>query len=263
LFFLPKFYCREKSSAGFFSGFSLGISCIIPGFYSYSGCLRCHYLINSYTISDLPYNEEKLKLDRGYLIVFEGIDGTGKSTHCRMLGDYLKSRGLPVERLFEPTKGHWGMKIRKLLMEGRGETPPDEELSWFINDRKEDVEKNIRPALAEKKIVLLDRYYYSTAAYQGALGLDPLKICRDNEIFAPKPDRVFLFTTSPEHCLDRIRKSREEHSTFERLDYLQKVQTIFDSFSDPVIHRIDSIPPAEEVHGKLRREVDALLSLPR
>lgn len=202
-----------------------------------------------------------MKLDRGYLIVFEGIDGAGKSTHCRLLADYLTARGFPVLKLFEPTKGLWGMKIRKLLTEGRGDVGPEEELNWFLKDRKEDVEKNIRPALDQKKIVILDRYYYSTAAYQGALGLDPKRICRENEAFAPKPDRVFLFTVSPEHCLRRIENSRSQKSSFEKLDYLQKVQEIFDSFSDSIIRRIDTAPPVDEVHAKLRVEVEGLLSL--
>lgn len=204
-----------------------------------------------------------MKLSQGYLIVFEGIDGTGKSTHCRLLADYLLAREIPVLKLFEPTKGPWGMKIRKLLTEGRGEVSREEELAWFINDRKEDVEKNIQPALDQNKVIILDRYYYSTAAYQGALGLDPERICRENEAFAPKADLVFLFTASPEQCLQRIEASREEKSAFERLEYLQKVQEIFDSFSDPIIRRIDTVPPPEEVHVKLRTEVDGLLALER
>ncbi len=201
-----------------------------------------------------------MKLDRGYLIVFEGIDGTGKSTHCQLLEEYLKSRGIPVRRLFEPTKGKWGMKIRKLLKEGRGDISPEEELSWFINDRKEDVENNIKPGLAKKEVVVLDRYYYSTAAYQGALGLDPEKICRENEAFAPKPDLVFLFITAPEKCLERIQKTRTEKSSFERLDYLEKVQRIFVSFNDPVIRRIDTTPPSDVVHKKLREDVVAMIN---
>jgi len=200
-----------------------------------------------------------LKLDRGYLIVFEGIDGTGKSTHCRLLGDYLESKGAPVRRLFEPTKGTWGMKIRKILTEGRGGISPEEELSWFMNDRKEDVKNNIKPSLAKNEIVILDRYYFSTAAYQGALGLDPQRICRENKAFAPKPDLVFLFTTSPERCLERIQKTRTEQSAFERLDYLQKVQRIFDSFKDSIIRRIGTEPPPAEVHEKIRSEVDMLI----
>ena len=54
-----------------------------------------------------------LKLKRGYLVAFEGIDGTGKSTHCRWLEEELICRGIPVERLREPTDGIWGKKIRR------------------------------------------------------------------------------------------------------------------------------------------------------
>ena len=150
-------------------------------------------------------------------------------------------------------------KIRKILAEGRGDVTPEEELSWFIKDRREDVEKNIQPALDAGQIVLMDRYYYSTAAYQGALGFDPIKIIQDNEAFAPKPDLVFLFTTSAETCLQRIGE-REEQTSFERADYLAKVQNIFLSFTDPTIRRIDSQPAKQEVHELLRRETEQLFA---
>ena len=172
----------------------------------------------------------------------------------------LRARELPVQLLAEPTQGFWGQKIRKLLEEGRGYISPEEELSWFINDRREDVEKNIRPGLERNTILLLDRYYYSTAAYQGALGMDPLNICRDNETFAPKPDLVFLFMLSPEKSLERIRNSRDDTSSFEKLEYLKSVSRIFESFEDPVIRKIDSDQPVEVVHDRLKRELDHLLA---
>ena len=116
------------------------------------------------------------KLKRGYLIAFEGIDGTGKSTHCRWLEKELNRLKIPVSRFCEPTEGLWGTKIRRLLVKGRGEITLEEELRWFMNDRREDVKNNISPALKSHQMVLMDRYYFSTAAYQGALGLDPQKI---------------------------------------------------------------------------------------
>jgi dTMP kinase len=202
-----------------------------------------------------------LPLSRGYLIVFEGIDGVGKSTHCRFLLDYLTARGIPAVRLYEPTHGPWGVKIRKILEHGRAGVTPREELEWFINDRKENVANNIKPALECKKVVLLDRYYYSTAAYQGALGLDPDMICKENEAFAPRPDLVLLFTVPAEECLARIAASRKQGpNAFEQLDYLKKVQAVFESFDGNHIVRIDSRPEQEVVQSQVRRRVDELFS---
>ena len=95
-------------------------------------------------------------LERGILIVFEGIDGTGKSSQCGLLSKSLNEMQVPNIALAEPTRGEWGMKIRRLLKEGRQGVSPEEELSWFINDRKEDVKKNILPALRKNKVVIMD-----------------------------------------------------------------------------------------------------------
>ena len=197
----------------------------------------------------------------GWLIVFEGIDGTGKSTQCRQMESYLNKLEIPVTRLREPTDGIWGQKIRKILSDGRGDLTREEELSWFIKDRREDVVKNILPALNLNKVVLMDRYYYSTAAYQGALGLDPKNILRENEDFAPIPDRAYIFTAPPEECLARIESSRESHSSFEKLDYLNQVQKIFDSFDGNNIKRIKSSGTIKDIHSQLCEDVHQLISV--
>jgi len=197
----------------------------------------------------------KNELNRGYLIVFEGIDGTGKSTQCKILAKYLSDRQVPNIVLAEPTKGRWGMKIRGLLSEGRDGISPQEEVDWFVNDRKEDIDRNIMPALLDNKVVIMDRYYFSTAAYQGALGLDPEEIRAENEKFAPIPDRVLIFLTSPEVCLERIESSREQKSAFEKKEYLQNVQKIFKSFMGPNISFINSVGSVSEVHEKVLIEI--------
>ena len=194
-------------------------------------------------------------MKQGTLIVFEGIDGTGKSTQCGLLAKSLSEMEVPNIALAEPTRGAWGMKIRKLLSDGRQGISPQEELSWFINDRKEDIEKNIMPALKENIAVLMDRYYFSTAAYQGALGLDPDQIRLENEKFAPIPDRVLIFLSSAEKCLERIESSRDQKSAFEKLDYLNKVQDIFEKFNGPNIRFIENTGSLSDVHEKVLAEV--------
>jgi dTMP kinase len=200
-------------------------------------------------------------MKQGYLVALEGVDGTGKSTQCGLLADYLVSCGFPVVRLREPTQGAWGQKIRKILTEGRGDVTPEEELQYFINDRKEDVEQNITPALEQGKIILIDRYYYSTAAYQGALGFDPQKIIKDNEAFAPRPDLLFIIQGSLDESFKRIEQGRDSFSSFEKRDYLEKVQSIFDTFTGKHIRRIDSDPPIEVIQQVLRQEVNILLGI--
>lgn len=199
-------------------------------------------------------------MDKGYLIVAEGVDGAGKSSQLKQLAETLEASGQEVVLLREPTDGTWGKKIRKLLTEGRDGITPEEELSYFINDRREDVELNIQPALDRKAIVLIDRYYYSTAAYQGALGFDPQAICEENETFAPRPDLVLMFSIDPEVGLSRISKTREGFSSFEKLDYLKRVQTIFDTFEGLHIKRIDANREFEVVQKDMLDCVMTLLS---
>jgi dTMP kinase len=200
-------------------------------------------------------------VNRGLLIVFEGIDGSGKSTQCRMLADLLNKKGIANISLAEPTRGKWGMKIRQLLTKGRNGISSNEELEWFMNDRREDVKQNIEPALKAGKVVLMDRYYFSTAAYQGALGFDPEKIRVDNERFAPIPDRVLIFHNSPEKSLERIESSREEKSAFEKRDYLIEVQTIFKSFTGPNIRYVSSDSSLEKVYEQVLCEVQDLFEV--
>ena len=200
-------------------------------------------------------------MNRGLLIVFEGIDGSGKSTQCRMLADLLNKKGIANISFAEPTRGKWGMKIRQLLAKGRNGISADEELEWFMNDRREDVEQNIEPALRAGKVVLMDRYYFSTAAYQGALGFDPQEIKAENEKFAPVPDRVLVFHNSTEKSLERIESSREGKSAFEKRDYLIEVQNIFKSFTDSNIRFVSSDPSIEKVHEQVLCEVQDLFEL--
>jgi dTMP kinase len=163
-------------------------------------------------------------------IVFEGIDGSGKSTLSDMLYDYFSSKNLPTVKGFEPTDGKWGKEIRKLL---RNEEPPSiqEQMRLFLLDREEDAEKFILPALKEGRTVIMDRYYYSNAAYQGAMGMSPEYIINENiKRGFPDPDRVYFLDIDPEIAVNRI-TDRNKNGTdfFEKKNFLKKVREIYHS----------------------------------
>lgn len=176
----------------------------------------------------LPEVASKRALKCGVLIAVEGIDGAGKTTQSRLLIEKLKEVGYPVIWLHEPTNGKWGQKIRDLAKNGRHNTTPEEELYFFYQDRIEDVNNNILPGLKEKNIVVMDRYYFSSIAYQGARGLDVTYVEKKNEEIAPPPDILVLLDISPTNSLKRIRASRPDGPNhFETREYLEKVRVFF------------------------------------
>lgn len=187
----------------------------------------------------------------GWLVVLEGIDGAGKSTLVRHFVDYCAERGIGCVTSSEPTRGEWGMKLRRSMTEGR--LTLEEELGLFLKDRAEHVETLIRPALTRGDVVILDRYYLSTAAYQGARGVDPETILQRNEEFAPKPDLVLLLDFDPAAGLDRIRARGDAPNTFEELDQLREVRRIFLSLQRPFIHLVNAARTPDHVWDECRQ----------
>ena len=196
----------------------------------------------------------KVILQKGVLIVFEGIDGAGKSTQAEILLDRLKGRGYDVAYFREPSESKWGREIKKwaLLADSLS---PEEELELFQKDRRENVERNLKPALEERKIVILDRYYYSTIAYQGAKGIDHEMIKKANEEFIVKPDLVFILDIDAKKGLERIQNRKKKDKLFEREDYLVKVREIFSSFEGENIIHIDALKPREEISKKIEESI--------
>jgi len=200
----------------------------------------------------------------GWLIVFEGIDGAGKSVQIRDAARWLEEQGRAIRQLYEPTGGPIGSRIRQLAGKGRDALAPEEEFRLFLEDRRWNVETNILPALKRGEVVLLDRYYISSIAYQGALGLDPERIRRENEAFAPVPDRVYLLDLPPGQAEARIRAGRGDvPNLFERTEYLVRVANIFHSLDMPCILRLDATQPVEEIQSAIRRDLARLLGIPR
>ena len=195
---------------------------------------------------------------KGVLIVFEGTDGTGKSTQLQLLSRYLQDKGYPVITTSEPTEGLYGQRIRELYV-NRSKYSQDQELELFLADRREHVHNLLVPALEQGKVILCDRYFLSTAAYQGARGFDPEEIMTLNH-FAPDPDLALLFQVPLDTGLKRITSGRgDELNDFEQRESLDHVAAIFSSIKRPYIRRIDSTGSIKEVHRMVIEHVNPLL----
>lgn len=197
---------------------------------------------------------------KGRLIAFEGIDGTGKSTQIAMLAEVLSRDGLEVVATREPTDGVYGQRIRQLYQD-RDSVSRQDELDLFLADRREHVAKLIEPGLAQGQVILTDRYYFSTAAYQGVVGFDPEAIIRLNEEFAPVPDLVILIELSPAQAVMRIQHYRQDSlNHFEQEEGLRQVARIFDGLERQYIRRVDGSQAIDRVHAQIVAHVRACLA---
>lgn len=172
-------------------------------------------------------------------IVFEGIDGAGKSTQARLLYSYCKEI-TRAALLQEPTSSRYGKRLRDML-QGRVAGTRQELLDLFMQDRAYDVGHNIQPLLRKGYVVILDRYFYSTAAYQAGDDVKPSAIVRMNIVKGfPVPDRVYYIDIEPSIALERIHaRSGDNKEIFEKLHVLETIRNNYLSIADEtfaVIH---------------------------
>jgi dTMP kinase len=203
------------------------------------------------------------QLAEGFLIAIDGIDGAGKTTQCKLLNDWLLSEGFSSIVIKEPSKdGKYAREIRS-RSEHRFfdhlKYTPEYELNLFIEDRKENVEKRIRPNLEDNNIVIMDRYYFSTIAYQSALGIDKNYIKKINEEFAPIPDVTIILDVTPQIGIKRINGRGDTCNSFEKKEYLEKVRKIFLDMKDyPNLHIIegDHLKNSQDVFRTIKEIVE-------
>lgn len=200
-------------------------------------------------------------MKRGCLLVFEGLDGSGKSTQARELARALRGVGHAVLETFEPTQGPTGARIR--AMARSGETlAPAEELRWFVEDRRAHVRDIVEPALDDGRHVVCDRYFLSTVAYQGARGLDWRRILAESEAEFPLPDLALLLVLAPELGLARVAaRGGTPEPAFERADFLARVRTIFDALDRPYLERIDAAGSPDAVEARIAETVQRRLGI--
>ena len=191
------------------------------------------------------------KGDKGRLIALEGIDGAGKSTQADLLAQALRAAGRVVRVTREPTDGLHGAKIRRLSSEG-AKLSPEEELDYFIEDRREHVRDVISPALARGEVVITDRYYLSNVAYQGARGLSPELILERNEALFPPPAPAILLQTSANLGLERVRsRGGALNQAYEHEAFLERVAAIYAGLRCEYLVRVVADGPPEVVHASV------------
>lgn len=188
----------------------------------------------------------------GAFIVFEGIDGSGKSTLCRRIAEVLESEGISVEITAEPTHQGIGAIIRS---GAAGPVSQETEALLFVADRNDHTEK-MGESVSEGKVVLCDRYFASTVAYQSS-GLDGKAVDTEwllsiNSRFIDRPDMVVLLDIEPEKGLGRVDSRGEEVSKFENLEFLRRVRSSYLALADRFGFKVvDASRSPEQVFGEV------------
>jgi len=200
----------------------------------------------------------------GIFITVEGIDGAGKSTQARMLADWLRARGCDVVLTREPGGTRLGEHLRPILLEGEAHISPTVELLLYAADRAQHVAEVIRPALAEGRTVVCERYTDSTAAYQGyGRGLDLDFVCRLNQFATGGlgPDLTLLLDLPVEAAQRRLAQTRDRLER-EAPSFHARVGAGYRALADAHSERIrviDAAPPPEQVFRQVAQVVEAFL----
>jgi dTMP kinase len=193
--------------------------------------------------------------NKGKFIVFEGIDGCGKTNQIDLLKKGLKKQGVEAVFTREHTVGWIGRMIDEVVR-GERELDPQALQLLFVADRLEHLKRIIKPALQKGKLVVCDRYFWSTVAY-GSLVADREWLLEINKVCL-LPDLVILIDLSPKVAVKRISKNREELTIFEKEKKLKKVRKTYlwlaKRFADSCVV-IDGTPKPK----KINREIFTIL----
>ena len=165
-------------------------------------------------------------VQKGLFIVFEGVEGSGKSTQCRLLSEKLTSEGISNIRLREPGDTETGENIRAWLA-GGSDIDRLSELFLLSAARSALIKQKLKPSLLEERVVVLDRYIYSTIAYQGfARGIRRDIIDRINDIATEglEPNKAFLLDIDPEISFERKKDNISDRWESEDIDFHRKVR---------------------------------------
>lgn len=193
---------------------------------------------------------------KGIFIALEGIDGSGTTTHTRLLSKWLRAKGFLVVQTHEPTNKRIGRLIREILRDPSIQPAIDALL--FAADRIDHTVNRIQPALDKGKIVITDRYVESSITYQSSSGLDIEWVKQLNQ-YALTPDLTILLDLPPEIALNRKHRPKPKEK-FEHTVFLEKVRRCFLSRAKELNFQIiNAEKPINEVQQKIQDVVEPLL----
>ena len=197
---------------------------------------------------------------KGLFIVFEGLDGSGQTTQANLLRNFLEKKGFKVVLTKEPTlETKEGKEIKKVL-EKKIKKSPLSLQKLFAKDREKHLKRTIEPALRKGKIVISDRYLFSSLAY-GSLDVSLKKLKELNKNFL-LPDLVFFLNVKADNCLKRIKKRGEKIHLFEEKEKLRRVyqnyQLILKSFKN--VYFINGEKSKKEVFREIKKIINQYLT---
>lgn len=189
-------------------------------------------------------------------ITFEGGEAVGKTTQVKMIKDWLEKNGINHLMTREPGGVVLSEAIRKLLLSPEYNPNKKTELLLYTAARSEVVEKLIKPALEERKVVLCDRFYDSTAVYQGYsrdLGIDKVYELQKFALGDFKPDKTILYLMDPELAFKRRDGSNQDRMEGQGMDFHKKVYEGYKIIAEKFPERISVVDASEsisEIHKK-------------
>jgi len=203
-------------------------------------------------------------MTKNLFIVLDGLDGSGKGEMIKRLENYLSSKKFNVLVTFEPTDGRYGKRIKEMLR--KDDNPLKHAVSLlnlYVNDRKDHLEKAIEPFLGKKgrNIVICDRYYYSTMAYQHAQGLDMANIVNKNKCFRA-PDLALILDLPVETALKRIGERGKPEEKFEKRVFMEKLRINFLNLRGYItdnIKIIDASKSKKDVFAQIKKKIDKII----
>jgi dTMP kinase len=194
-------------------------------------------------------------------ITFEGIDGVGKSTQLDLLQKWFEAQGKEVVRTLEPGGTELGQEIRHLLLHRKGDVAPRSEALLYAADRAHHVATKIRPALLQGKVVLSDRYFDSSVAYQGAARELDVEEVRNISLWAVDnllPDLTVLLDLDAQAAIQRRNRTGTEPDRLERekVDFFERARAQYlELAKEPRFLVVDATLSIDEIQAQIRARV--------